>query len=151
MAIDETPEFYTSFLGVGWTFPPTFDAATGTVGMAVDAEAVACSLRVLFNTAPGERLFHPQYGLDPRELLFEPLSTTTRGLLADRIRMGLLLYEPRIRVLSLAIDGAEPDDGTLRISLEYACRVTNSRYNLVFPFYRTDGNEVHHLVEAPRR
>jgi uncharacterized protein len=133
-------DVYTSFLGTGWSFPPEF--AGGGVRMTADEADIAASLRILFGTAPGERLFQPQYGLDLRAILFEPISTTLRTDLEDRIETAILLHEPRIRLLAVEIASPDLHAGTLRIALDYEVRSTNSRFNLVFPFYRTDGNEL---------
>lgn len=135
-----------SFLGTGWSFPPEF--ANGRVRMISDEEDIASSLRILFGTAAGERLFHPKFGLNPHALLFEPVNTTLRTALAEKIELNLLLYEPRVRPLSIEVDSPDPNDGTLLISLDYEVRATNTRYNLVFPFYRSDANEALGLLEA---
>lgn len=132
-------EDYTSFLGTGWSFPPSF--AGGGVKMSSDEEDIHESLHILFGTTVGERFLQPQYGLDMHELMFEPLSTTQQTLLTDRVRTALLVYEPRIKVISLKIDSPDPDGGMLNILLEYEVRATNSRFNLVYPFYNTDSNE----------
>lgn len=136
----------TSFLGTGWSFPPEFLPETREVAMTADEEDIAASLRILFGTAPGERFLQPKYGLDLREIQFEPMSTTLRTFLKDRVRVAVLLYEPRIRLLALEIDSPDPHAGTLRVALEYEVRATNSRFNLVFPFYRTDSNELRAVV-----
>jgi len=140
--MDETPiDPATSFLGTGWSFPPEFAAGSGEVLMTADEADVEASLRILFGTAAGERFLEPRYGLDLREIQFEPMSTTLRTFLEDRVRTAILLHEPRIRLLALEIDSPDPQAGTLAIRLDYEVRATNSRFNLVFPFYRTDGNE----------
>jgi hypothetical protein len=131
------------FLGTGWSFPPRFPRARGEVEMVSGEHDVIESLRVLFATAPGERLMQPAFGVSPRELIFEPASTGMRTLLADRIRDALLIHEPRIRVLDLRVAmAAEPGSGTLAIELDFEVRATNTRFNLVFPYYRSDGNEL---------
>ena len=133
-------ELYESFLGTGWSFPPRF---TGSGAVMVSDEAdIHESLVLLFGTAAGERLFAPKYGLDMHELMFEPMSTTMRTLLLDRVRTAILIHEPRIKVLALSIDSTDPNTGQLKIQLDYEVRATNSRFNLVFPFYKTDGNEL---------
>lgn len=129
-----------SFLGRGWAFPPRF-AGRGAV-MVAAADDIRESLRILFATVAGERPFAPGYGLDLRPVLFEPLSTTLRTLLLDRIRTAILIHEPRIRPLTLSLEVAEAGSGTLELRLDYEIRATNSRYNLVHPFYRSDGNEL---------
>jgi len=136
----------TSFLGTGWGFPPEFSRESGEVVMTVDEQDIEASLRILFGTAPGERFLQPRYGLDFREIQFEPMSTTLRTFLQDRVRTAILIHEPRIRLLALTIDSPDPGAGTLAVAVEYEVRTTNSRFNLVFPFYRTDGNELRSTV-----
>jgi hypothetical protein len=133
-----------SFLGTGWAFPPRF--TTSNVAMVADEDDIHESLIILFGTAAGERLFTPKYGLDMHAMLFEPMSTTMRTLLLDRVRTALLVHEPRIRVLTLAVDSPDPASGQLNIRLDYEVRATNSRYNLVYPFYASDANEARAAV-----
>ena len=130
------------FLGAGWSYPPRFDRDAGGVAMVADEEDIEESLRILFATQRGERVFHPKYGLDVNDLLFEAMSTTMRTLLEDRVKIGILIYEPRIEPLAVTVHSQEPASGELHIELEYRVRATNSRYNLVFPFYRSDSNEM---------
>lgn len=135
---------HTSFLGTGWSFPPAF--GNGVVSMSADETDIHESLQILFGTTAGERFLQPKYGLDMHELLFEPMTTTLRTLLTDRITTAILVYEPRIKVLKLNIESPDPNEGTLNIRLEYQVRATNSRFNLVFPFYNNDSNEARGLV-----
>lgn len=141
--MNDTPPF----LGRGWAFPPAFGSAGGR--MTQDEADIDASLRILFGTKPGERPLFPTYGLDLSELMFEPLSTTLRSLLLDRIRTGVLVHEPRIRVLNLVIDDSEALAGVLQVRLDYEVRSTNSRFNLVYPFYLGDANE--QRLAAPAR
>jgi phage baseplate assembly protein W len=138
----------TSFLGTGWTFPPEFNGSTGEVQMLADEDDIASSLKLLFGTAPGERLFAPKYGLDMHGVLFEPMSTTMRTMLEERVKIAILFYEPRINPLQLSVESPDPNSGTLLITLDYEVRATNSRFNLVFPFYLSGGNEVSATVGA---
>jgi uncharacterized protein len=138
------------FLGTGWSFPPEFPRDASEVRMSSDEQDVAESLRILFGTALGERFLNPKYGLDMRPLLFDPISTTMRTFLKERISTTILIYEPRIEVLAIDVSSPDPNDGRLFISLDYKIRATNSRYNLVYPLYRTDSNEVRGRVAAPR-
>jgi hypothetical protein len=148
---DDEKKTYTSFLGTGWSFPPDFVVESGQVAMVSDEEDIRQSLKILFGTAVGERLFAPAYGLDMREILFEPMSTTLRSFLAERVKIAVLFYEPRINVLGLSVESPDPNDGTLVVSLDYEVRATNSRYNLVYPFYLGDGNEVRATIGAAAR
>ncbi len=148
MANHEPTDQQHSFLGTGWSFPPAF--GNGVVAMTSDEDDIQASLHILFRTVPGERFLLPNYGLDMNELMFEPMSTTLRTFMIDRINTTILIHEPRIRVIDLRIDSPDPHDGTLRILLEYEVRATNSRFNLVFPFYFTNSNELRAAVGGVR-
>ena len=117
--------------------------------MVEDEADIHDSLVILFGTQPGERVLHPSYGLDLTPLLFEPLSTTLTTLLKDRIVTNLLVFEPRIKVLDLLIDDSQAVEGLLLIRLEYSVRSSNSRFNLVYPYYLGDANELRASVAAP--
>jgi phage baseplate assembly protein W len=141
MEIDPT-QSYTSFLGTGWSFPPEFLLETGEVRMIGDEEDIHASLTILLGTALGERFLNPKYGLDMHDVLFEPMSTTMTTFLKDRVKNSLLIYEPRINLLSVELDTSAQFDGKVSIIVAYEVRATNSRFNLVYPFYLTDGSEV---------
>ncbi|MDI1478921.1 GPW/gp25 family protein [Polyangium sp. y55x31] len=149
MASDDGNPKGESILGVGFGFPPEFVWERGEARMVSGEEDIQQSLRILFGTTRGERFLVPTYGLDMRELVFEATSTTTRSLLADRIKVAILIHEPRIELLSLRVDALDANAGSVLVSIEYAIRTTNSRYNLVFPFYVVDSNEVRGSVNAP--
>jgi len=145
MSDDESPDTPLSFLGTGWSFPPAFvpgeEPGQGRIRMTSDEEDVANSLRILFGTVLGERLLRPTYGLDMHEILFESASTSMRTYLEDRVRTSIAIDEPRIKVTKLSLDDSNLDEGLLSFILEYEIRGTNSRYNLVYPFYTQDGSE----------
>lgn len=142
MAESETGTGTTSILGTGWSFPPEFAAGAAGVLMTSDEEDIRASLRILFGTTVGERFLRPRYGLDMQGMLFESMSTTTKTYLEDRIRTTILVYEPRINLLAVQLDTSGQPEGRVVVLVEYEVRATNSRYNLVYPFYDTDGNEV---------
>jgi phage baseplate assembly protein W len=126
---------YPSFLGTGWSFPPEFVQETGEVLMTSDEKDIEASLIILLGTAFGERFLNPKYGLDMHEMLFEPMSTTMTTFLKDRMKTTILIYEPRINLISLELDSSALNEGKLPILLEYEIRATNSRFNLVYPFF----------------
>jgi len=150
MAASPPDDPHASFLGTGWSFPPEFTPNGRDVLMTSDEDDIRASLTILFGTVRGERFMIPRYGLDPQELLFEPFSTTMRAFLKDRISTAILIQEPRIRVLALEVVMADPEAGVLQISLDYEVRATNSRYNLVYPFYRHDSSEVLGTISGSR-
>lgn len=124
----------TSFLGRGWAFPPSFDRVSGTTDMVSDALDIKQSLEILLSTRIGERLLEPRYGCDLTRFIFEPLDTTLRTYIADVIRDAILYFEPRIKLEDLQLQ-VDANEGALNILLEYFIPSTNSRNNLVYPFY----------------
>jgi phage baseplate assembly protein W len=55
--------------------------------------------------------------------------------LTNLIRDAVIYHEARITLDNLDVSQAEADAGLLLISLEYTVRATNSRFNMVYPFY----------------
>jgi len=39
--------------------------------------------------------------------------------LLDRVRTSILVYEPRIKVITLSVDSPDPNTGQLNIQLDY--------------------------------
>jgi hypothetical protein len=130
------------FLGTGWQFPPRFNASNGKVFMSHGEQDIQDSLKVLLGTTEGERFMVPTYGLNLQEQLFESYNVTARNLLKDKIKRTLLVYEPRINILAIELDENVIFAGTLFIQIDYVVRASNSRFNLVYPYYLHDGTEV---------
>jgi len=131
-----------SFLGTGWNFPPAFDKSQASVDMISEEADVQSSLEILLTTRPGERIMRADYGCNLDELLFEPLTTTFKTFIKDLVSTAILYHEPRIEVNKIELDESGELDGKVVIAIEYTIRSTNSRYNFVFPFYRSEGTEV---------
>jgi phage baseplate assembly protein W len=129
-------------IGRGWSFPPAFNSAIASVEMLTGEEDINSSLEILFTTATGERILLADYGCDLKPYLFEPLTTTMKTLIADKIKTAILYYEPRIKVeaVELIDDGAL--EGRIVIDIQYRVRTTNSRYNFVFDYYIKEGTEM---------
>jgi len=115
--------------------------------MVTDETDIAESLSILFGTVAGERLMQPEWGVSPRELLFEPVSTTLRTLLLDQVRTALLVHEARIKVLDLRIVMTEePGSGTLAIELDYEVRSTKCAFQSRVPLLLNHANELRAVV-----
>ncbi len=124
-----------SFLGTGWSFPPTFSLQSYAVEMVSDERDIRQSLWVLFSTAVGERVMLPEYGSRLWDMLFRNLTTTLTTQLEDIVRTAVLYWEPRIDVDAVVVQADATVDGLVLISVSYTIRQTNARNNLVFPFY----------------
>lgn len=130
-----------SFLGTGWSFPPEFRKETKSAKMLQDEEDIKSSLEILLTTRLGERIMVPDYGCNLDELLFKPLNLTLKTYVVDLIKTAILYHEARIEVNNIAINQSNELNGELLINIDYTVRTTNSRSNVVFPFYRVEGSE----------
>ena len=124
-----------SFLGRGWAFPPAFSRAGAYVEMVSGADEVAESLKILLATTPGERIMQELFGCDLDGVLFEPLDQSFINTVTGMVSNAILDYEPRIDLNKLTVSESEQQDGLLLISIDYTIRGTNSRYNMVYPYY----------------
>ena len=131
-----------SFLGTGWSFPPEFQHDSQMVKMLNDEEDIKSSLEILLSTRMGERIMLPNYGCNLDELLFKPLNITLKTYVIDLIKTAILYHEPRIDVKKIEIDATNEMEGELLINIDYIVRATNSRKNMVYPFYKIEGNEI---------
>ena len=131
-----------SFLGRGWSFPPSFSEKGGRTDMLQDEADIRSSLEILLSTIPGERVMQPRYGCDLTPLLFEPVNTSLKTEITDRIKNSILFFEPRIEVTKIELKEDRILEGIVLIEIHYHVRSTNSRYNFVFPFYKAEGTEI---------
>lgn len=131
-----------SFLGRGWSFPPEFNKESRSVKMLEDEVDIKSSLQILLSTRLGERVMLPGYGCNLEELLFSPLNLTLKTYVTDLIKTAILYHEPRIDVKKIDIDPTDELNGVLLVNIDFIIRSTNSRMNMVFPFYKEEGNEL---------
>lgn len=130
-----------SFLGTGWDFPPTFVRGYNGTQMIKDEDDIQSSLEILLSTSLGERVLRPDYGAAVQDLLFEPLDTGTETLLQDRIERAVVVHEPRVFVDNIELT-SDRENGIVELKLDYTIVTTNTRSNLVFPFYLNEGTDI---------
>jgi uncharacterized protein len=132
----------TAFLGTGWSFPPTFSRLCASVDMVSAETDVRESLIILFSTAWGERVMLPTYGCGLSGMIFQGVTTTLQTEIAASLRQAVLNWEPRIEVLDVRVQPDATIDGLVLVTLDYLIRQTNTRSNLVYPFYLREGTLV---------
>ena len=124
-----------SFLGAGWRFPPTFTRGGAEVELVSGADDIEQSLQILLSTRLGERVMRPDFGCDLQHVMFEEIDQGLLNTLNSLISDAILYHEPRITLDRLDVSESEREPGLLLISLDYTIRSTNSRFNMVYPFY----------------
>lgn len=127
------------FLGKGWRFPIERDESKVRFAMAEYEESIRQAIRIILSTALGERVMRPDFGCAIQELVFAPNSATTRGMAEHHVREALLRWEPRIEVLDVKAVASGEQDEELLIGIDYRVGMTDSRFNLVYPFYLSRG------------
>jgi len=131
-----------TFLGTGWSFPPTFDKRSASVKMVSDDEDIKQSLRIILFTSYRERTMRPEFGSGLSDSIFDAVDSVTITILTDKIKQAIIEFEPRITLNNVTIATEELYDGKLNINLDYTIRIVNVRNNIVFPFYFKEGTNI---------
>ncbi|MBL7494829.1 GPW/gp25 family protein [Frankia sp. CNm7] len=123
------------FGGHGWAFPVgvTDDGTIRTTSG--DEETVRNAIWMILSTSPGERVMRPDYGCGIEDHVFGEVGPATTAGIARDITEALQEWEPRIDLLDVQARQDPGDRGVLLVEITYLMRSTNSRLNLVYPFY----------------
>ena len=122
------------FLGRGWKFPVEVDEA-GKIALSEYEDDIREAIRIILMTAKGERVMRPDFGAGLHEFVFASMSVTTMGSIQAAVQNALIEWEPRVQVLTVVVEPDQGEIGKMLINLDYRVRATNTRFNLVFPFY----------------
>jgi phage baseplate assembly protein W len=128
-----------AFLGTGWRFAPCV-GADGRIALARYEEDIREAILIILGTDLGERVMRPEFGAGLNEFVFEGVNATTMHLVQTRVQEALVEWEPRIDVLDVSVSGDPSEHNKLLIVLTYRVRVTNTQFNLVYPFYLEEGS-----------
>lgn len=130
-----------SYLGTGWSFPPGFIKGIGAEMVSAE-EDIRQSLAILFSTGVSERIMRPDYGCAISQWVFSGMTLSEKALVIDAIEKAVLQHEPRISVESVDVELKDPREGILWINVSYLILQTNSRSNMVYPFYFKEGTNL---------
>ncbi|MFC8918403.1 GPW/gp25 family protein [Streptomyces sp. NPDC057116] len=122
------------FLGTGWRFPILPDAS-GRLGYAAGEESIEHCLRALLLTGTGERVMRPELGTRAHELVFAPGSVQNLRDLENSIAAAVRDHEPRVELDEVRAEADPADASRITVSVVYRIRRSNTKANLVFPFY----------------
>jgi phage baseplate assembly protein W len=84
----------------------------------------------------------PEFGCNLKKLVFEKIDSSLIAELNHLIYHALLDFEPRINFLTAEIINRNELDGILHIQVNYSIIITNTRHNIVFPFYLLEGTNI---------
>lgn len=131
-----------SFLGTGWSFPPGFSKKGKQINLVSNEKDIEESISIVLKTIPGERLMRPDFGCNINKFVFEKQDSSFISGLNHVIYQALLNYEPRINFIDATVVDRNDADGVLLIQVNYTIIITNTRHNIVFPFYLIEGTNV---------
>lgn len=131
-----------TFLGRGWSFPPSFDRINNANQMASDLADIEESIRIILGTTPGERMMQPAFGCPIKNVVFEQMSAHLVTKVNHIIGHALLNFEPRIKFLQAVFLDEIDNEGVIHIRIDYSIITTNTRHNIVYPFYMAEGTNV---------
>ena len=123
------------FLGVGWRFPLQLDRAKGDIALSRYEQDVQEAIWIILSTAQGERVMRPDFGCGIHDYVFAPNNSHTVGLVRFHVEQALVRWEPRIDLQEVLVQADPALPSVLLISIQYQVRATDSRYNVVYPFY----------------
>jgi phage baseplate assembly protein W len=122
------------FLGTGWAFPVLPDPS-GRLRYVAGGTSIQDCLLVLLQTATGERVMRPDFGTTAPTVVFAPGSPANLRMLEASITDAIQSYEPRVELDSVLAEPTPGEENKVVVSVTYRIRQTNTKANLVFPFY----------------
>jgi phage baseplate assembly protein W len=131
-----------TFLGRGWSFPPSFDRLNNANQMSAGIADIEESIHIILGTTPGERIMQPEFGCRIKMMVFEQFSSNLITEINHIIGHALLNFEPRIRFHHAEVLEEANLDGVIMMQIAYSVISTNTRHNIVYPFYLAEGTNV---------
>ena len=127
--------------GLSVSLPLRIDPIDGAYGLNRTLTQVAAqNLRMVILTSPGERIMFPEFGVGIRRYLFEQNTTSTLGIIRNRIEQQVSTYLPYVRILDLSVDSpevvgsvVETDKSTVLIRIRYSVPSANVVSDLTIP------------------
>lgn len=129
------------YLGEGMKFPPQINKATGRFMTVSEEQSVRQSVYMILMTQKGERPLRENYGSNLMGYTFMDMSLTRINMLIRSLKDQILNQEPRIEDLKIT-PSEDSGNGRIIFDIEYTVAATNTRDNLVFPFYLNQETEV---------
>ena len=118
-------EFDTTY--VGFKLPFSFGKEDGVLHDNTP-DAVKDNLENLFNTEPGERLFHPQLGVNFRKYLFEQIDFDVddfQAVVQEEVEIQVKRWMPFLAVDKVKIE-VQPDANRYRVIVDFHFKNTPS-------------------------
>ena len=113
----------------------------GKLATVSEEEDIREAIGIILRTSLGERVMRSDFGSAVMDYLFQPVTGGMLLQLADDVRSSLFDQEQRIENIEVECSEHNGSLGGVTVEVSYTVRSTNSRYNHVYPFYLTEGEE----------
>lgn len=127
------------FMGRGFQFPFGVDPATSRIAMSGAEDNIRESIRLILRTNIGERVMLPEFGTSAGDFLFSDSSAERVSSLESSVREALEQWEPRIFDVEVSAVDNGGSRNMVELNIRYTVRMTNNRFNMVYPFYMMEG------------
>lgn len=124
------------FLGTGWKFPVSLEG--GTFELVEEDKDIREAILIILSTTPGERVMRPEFGCGIHNYVFSVINSSNLLMIENEVTKALTLYEPRVNIEVVKAEPDSSEGGKLLVHIEYTVRSSNSRFNMVYPFYLTE-------------
>jgi hypothetical protein len=131
-----------SFLGIGWSFPPTFEKGDFSLKVSGGEENIIEGIDLVLSTNMGSNPVNPEFGSMLSEFMFREMTTTLQGEIEREVKRVLLDYEPRIKVEDVVVNYDDQIEGKVNVIIVYMVIQNNTRHNHVYPFYIKEGTNL---------
>lgn len=107
----------------------------GDVFKKIDVSAVKQAVKTLIQTNHGEKPFDFYFGANIRSLLFEPVTIDTIDKIQLNVRLAMLEYEPRAKLIDVRVLD-ELDRNSVNVSVRFKIVNTNEEVSIETSFSR---------------
>lgn len=131
-----------SFLGTGWSFPPSFEKGNYQLELSSEVDNINQSINLILQTPRFSRSLVPKFGSELAGFLFRTANASLKEEIEESIRLTLLNDEPRITVNKVDVKFVKDTETLALVSIYYTVKKTNARHNHVFPFSLLEGTNL---------
>lgn len=104
---------------IGPKLPLNLDKKDGFIMIDNYVDEVKQNLKTLFLTAPGERVYIPDFGIGMRNYLFKNRTTSLDGDIKARIKQQIDTYMPFISIIDVQVWDSPDVENLLYLKFEY--------------------------------
>jgi len=119
---------------IGPKLPLTLDKKKGLLMIDKYTDEIKQNLKILFLTAPGERVFMPNFGVGLRNYLFENKTTNLDQAIQERIKSQTETYLPFISINDISVFESPDVENLLYVRFDYFIKPLNFQDQLTLSF-----------------